>query len=61
MKLLKVVIDRSKWDVAENHRVLGMNVIMGSLRRGSGPGRGLQCCLGFVGEVCGIREMTARP
>jgi hypothetical protein len=58
MKLLKVVIDRSKWDVVENHRVLGVYYTSGRLIRDDGRGAGLQCCLGFVGKVCGVRWMT---
>jgi len=57
MKLLKVVIDRAKWDVVENHRVLGAYYISGRLIRDDGRGTGLQCCLGFVGKVCGVRKM----
>jgi hypothetical protein len=57
MKLLKVVIDRAKWDVVENHRVLGVYYISGCLIRDDGRGTGLQCCLGFVGKVCGVRKM----
>ena len=64
MKLLRVVIDRSKWDIPENRLALeGENVfyhLSGELIRQDGPGKGLQCCLGFVGRVCKIRGMMGK-
>jgi hypothetical protein len=63
MKLLKVVINRAKWDVSQNHKTFGnwfYETYEGKLIRKDGPGKGLQCCLGFVGRVCKIKGMLGK-
>lgn len=53
--LLHVSIDRAKWDVWPNHKALFTeNEILPTSGQLLRQRTGTMCCLGFVGETCGI-------
>jgi hypothetical protein len=52
--MIKVTIDRAKWDVPKNRDTFTYSTRSGNLIRNDSP-TPLMCCLGFLGLACGVR------
>jgi hypothetical protein len=57
--MIKVTIDRAKWDVPKNRGTFTDSTVSGYLIRNDSP-TPLMCCLGFLGLACGVRASRMR-